>query len=54
MMREQMMDDVCKRWGLEHPYTVAFCRMAESGNCTDSAMLNYYNLLMNMDIEEDD
>lgn len=54
MIRVKMMEDVCGRWGLEHPYTVDFCRMAEGGNYTDGMVLNYYIVLMSMDIGEDD
>ncbi len=54
MIREKMMEDVCGRWGLEHPYTVDFCGMVEGGNYTDSMVLNYYIVLMVMSIEEDD
>ena len=54
MTREQMMDNVCGRWGLEHPYTIDFCKMAEGGNYTDSMVLNYYIVLMSMSIEVDD
>lgn len=54
MTREQMMDNVCGRWGLEHPYTIDFCTMAEDEGCTDSMVLNYYIVLMSMSIGEDD
>ena len=54
MTREQMMDDVIGRWGLEHPYMIDFCTMAEDESFTDSVILNYYILLMSISIEEDD
>lgn len=50
MTREQMMNDVCRRWGMEHNYTIAFCRIAESQEYTDKIVLNYYTLLMSMDV----
>ena len=54
MTREQMMDNVCKWWGLEHPYTIGFCRMAEDEDCDDDTVLDHYSALLSMSIEEDD
>lgn len=52
--REQMMSDVCVRWGMEHDYTIDFCTMAESQEYTDSMVLNYYITLMSMDVFSED
>ena len=54
MTREQMMDRVCERWGLEHDYTIDFCTMAESQEYTDSMVLNYYITLMSMSVFDED
>lgn len=56
MTRDQMMDDVCMRWGMEHDYAIDFCGMAENQKYTDSMVLNYYVVLMSMPmfIEEDE
>ena len=52
--REQMMDDVCMRWGMEHDYTIDFCAMAESQEYTDSMVLNYYITLMSISMFDED
>ena len=54
MTREQMMSDVCMRWGMEHDYAIDFCTMAESQEYTDSMVLNYYIVLMSMDVFSED
>lgn len=56
MTRDQMMDNVCMRWGMEHDYTIDFCEMAENQKYTDSMVFNYYVVLMGMPmfIEEDE
>ena len=54
MTREQMMDKVCERWGLEHDYTIDFCTMAESQEYTDNMVLNYYITLMSMSVFDED
>ena len=52
--REQMIDNVCMRWGMEHDYAIDFCAMAESQECTDSMVLNYYITLMSMSVFDED
>ena len=54
MTREQMMNNVCKRWGLEHDYAIDFCTMAESQEYTDSMVLNYYITLMSINMFDED
>ena len=54
MTREQMMDRVCERWGLEHDHAIDFCKMAESQKYTDSMVLNYYITLMSMSLFDED
>lgn len=43
MTKEQMMDDVIRRYGFENKWTVWFCELAET--LTDSQLLNAYILL---------
>ena len=52
--REQMMDDVCMCWGMEHDYAIDFCAMAESQEYTDSMVLNYYTTLMSISMFDED
>jgi hypothetical protein len=52
--REQMMSDVCMRWGMEHGYTIDCCAMAESQEYTDSMVLNYYITLMSISVFDED
>ena len=54
MTREQMMDNVCMRWGMEHDYAIDFCVMAESQGYTDNMVLNYYITLMSMSLFDED
>ena len=56
MTREQMMDDVCARWGYENYHTIDFCDVAENQEYTDSMVLDYYTALMGMSVftEEDE
>ena len=43
MTKEQMMDDVIRRYGFESKWTVWFCELAEV--LTESQLLNAYILL---------
>ena len=43
MTKEQMMDNVIKRYGFENKWTVWFCQLVEV--LTDSQLLNAYILL---------
>ena len=43
MTKEQMMDDVIRRYGFENKWTVWFCELAEV--LTESQLLNAYILL---------
>lgn len=47
--REQMMNDVCKRLGLEHEYTIMFCKMCEDTSINNSVILNAYIVGMSID-----
>ena len=47
--REQMMNDVCKRFGLEHEYTITFCTMCERTDVCDEVIEDLYNTIMIMD-----
>ena len=53
--KEQMIDDVIKRYGLENKWTIWFCELAEA--LTESQLLNAYILLdanVLCDAEEDE
>lgn len=55
MTKEQMIDDVIRRYGLENKWTVWFCELAEV--LTESQLLNAYILLdanVLHDVEEDE
>ena len=43
MTKEQMMDDVIRRYGFENKWTVWFCELAEA--LTESQLLNAYILM---------
>ena len=43
MTKEQMMDNVIRRYGFENKWTVWFCELAEV--LTESQLLNTYILL---------
>ena len=43
MTKEQMMDDVIRRYGFENKWTMWFCELAEV--LTESQLLNAYILL---------
>ena len=47
--REQMMNDVCKRLGLEHEYTIMFCGMCEDTTISDDTIINAYIVGMCID-----
>ena len=46
MTREQMMDDVIRKYGFEVKTTIAFCRMCERGNVAYTQIETRYNELM--------
>ena len=55
MTKEQMMDDVIRRYGFENKWTVWFCELAEA--LTESQLLNAYILLdanVLCDVENDE
>ena len=55
MTKEQMIDDVIRRYGLENKWTIWFCELAET--LTESQLLNAYILLdanVLCDVEEDE
>lgn len=54
MTREQMMNDVCARWGFENYHTIDFCTMAESQEYTDNMVFNYYAALMGISAFDED
>ena len=49
MNKNEMMDDVARKFGMENEYTIDFCLMVESGSYTEGAILCYYIVLMAMD-----
>lgn len=52
--REQMMNDVCKRLGLEHEQTVMFCVMCENTDINDKYIEDVYNTIMISDVFTND
>ena len=51
--REQMMNDVCRRLGLEHKLTITFCTMCEQTDVYDEVIEDFYNTIMVMDRYEE-
>ena len=49
MNKNEMMDDVARKFGMENEYTIDFCSMVESGRYRDGVVLCYYIVLMAMD-----
>lgn len=49
MDKNDMMDDVIRKFGMEHEYTIDFCSMVENGCYSEDAILCYYIVLMAMD-----
>ena len=47
--KNEMMDDVIRKFGMEHEHTIDFCSMVESGSYSEGAILCYYIVLMAMD-----
>lgn len=47
MTREEMMDNVIRKFGFEHEMTIQFCTMCESPRFTDLVVEVAYNYLMN-------
>ena len=47
--KDEMMDDVIRKFGMEHEHTIDFCSMVESGSYTEGAILWYYIVLMAID-----
>ena len=45
-MKERMMDDVIRRFGLENYTSIAFCRFCENENNTIGAVQTEYQRLM--------
>ena len=52
--REQMMNDVCKRFGLEHEWTIMFCVMCENTDINDEYIEDTYNMMMTSDVFTND
>lgn len=46
MTREQMMDNVIKRYGFEVDETIGFCSVCEDTSISDFEVCFIYNLLM--------
>ena len=49
MDKNEMMDDVARKFGMEHEYTIDFCSMVESGWYSEGMILWHYIVLMAMD-----
>lgn len=49
MDKNEMMNDVARKFGMEHEYTIGFCSMVESGWYSEGTILWYYIVLMEMD-----
>ena len=51
MTKEQMMDDIIRRFGLESKVTIGFCKLVEGS--VDRDILEYWYMLL-MDAYEDE
>ena len=49
MDKNEMMDDVARKFGMEHEYTIDFCSMVESDWYSEGTILWRYVVLMGMD-----
>ena len=49
MDKNEMMNDVARKFGMEHEYTIDFCSMVESGWYSEGMILWYYIVLMETD-----
>ena len=55
MTKNEMMDAICKRLGLEHKYTIIFFEMCENTDLyTDDMIIDAYIVGMTIDIFEDE
>ena len=46
LTKEQMMDNACRRFGLENKWVIAFCSACECGLYSDRLMEILYNAKM--------
>lgn len=46
LTKEQMMDNACRRFGLENKWVIAFCSACENGIYSDDLLEILYNVKM--------
>lgn len=54
LTKEEMMNNVCRRFGLENKCVIAFCSVCESGIHSDRLVEMFYDCMKNVDEGIDD
>ena len=53
MTKEQMMDDIIRRYGFESKGAIGFCKLVEGG-ANESVIKYWYKILMDIDDEDEE
>ena len=48
MTREKMLDNIIRKYGFEHPFTVNFATLMEDENFTEKMIADLYRDLMDL------
>lgn len=48
MTREKMLDNIIRKWGFEHTFTINFATVIEDKNFTDKMVADLYKGLMDL------
>ena len=48
MTREKMLDNIIRKWGFEHTFTINFAIIIEDKNFTDKMVADLYKGLMDL------
>ena len=48
MTREKMLDNIIRKWGFEHTFTINFATIIEDKNFTDKMVADLYKGLMDL------
>lgn len=48
MTREEMLDNIIKKWGFEHTFTIDFATVMEDKHFTDKMIIDLYKGLMDL------
>lgn len=57
MTREEMMNDVIRRYGFEHPWVIQFCKQCEDweqNEWNDKCLKNLYLAMIHYQVEEEE